>query len=508
MTKVLIIFLLAIFFALPLFAQSVDTAWVRKLAYLDNSISQKVVIDDSNNVYVTGYISFGVPYSIYMTVKYYPNGDTGWVRTYSGPVKQDKPKDIAIDKYGNVDVTGYISEDSFSNNGDYATIKYYTNGDTAWARRYNGLGNGDDKASALAIDASGNVYVTGWSFDSGTGLDYATIKYHPNGDTAWVRKYNGPGNGTDLARALAIDGSGNVYVTGNSFGTGTYYDYATIKYYPNGDTAWVRRYSASTVSDDDPTAIAADSLGNIYVTGITDLPYNYNLTVKYYPNGDTAWTRICKEPNERGQTYAIAMDRTGNVYVTGGSFGSGSVMDYLTIKYYPTGDTAWLRRYNGPGNRRDYASDIAVDGSGNIYVTGYSWGGDEYESWDDYATLKYDSSGNQLWLKRYARPEGGSDLAFSLAIDGSGSVYVTGISSGTVWEYLTIKYVQFLRGDANQDKKVTIADIVYLVSYLFKFGPSPNPIQSGDANCDGKVTIADVVYLVSYLFKHGTVPCI
>jgi len=102
--------------------------------------------------------------------------------------------------------------------------------DSAWARRYDGPGNSVDGAFAIAVDTSGNVYVTGDSWGFGTLDDYATIKYYPNRDTAWVRRYNGPADGDDYVNAIAVDGSGNVYVTGPSVGSGTYYDYATIKY--------------------------------------------------------------------------------------------------------------------------------------------------------------------------------------------------------------------------------------------------------------------------------------
>src|SRR3989304_8951188 len=139
--------------------------------------------------------------------------------------------------------------------------------DAAWVRRYNGPGDSSDYASAITVDGSGNVYVTGYSTGSGTYYDYATIKYYSNGDTAWVRRYNGPGNGYDEAYAIAVDGSGNVYVTGQSIGSGTYNDYATIKYYSNGDTAWVRRYNGPGNVDDVAYAIAVDGSGCVYVTG-------------------------------------------------------------------------------------------------------------------------------------------------------------------------------------------------------------------------------------------------
>src|SRR3972149_184729 len=139
----------------------------------------------------------------------------------------------------------------------------------AWVATYNGPGNSYDQANALTVDNSGNVYVTGGSYVSGGFEDYATIKYAPNGDTLWVRRYNGPGNSSDAAYALALDGSGNVYVTGCSPGSGTIEDYATIKYAPNGDTLWVRRYNGPDSSYDYASALALDGSGNVYVTGVS-----------------------------------------------------------------------------------------------------------------------------------------------------------------------------------------------------------------------------------------------
>ena len=112
---------------------------------------------------------------------------------------------------------------------DYATIKYNSSGQEQWVARYNSSGNGDDVAFAMAIDGSGNVYVTGNSTGSGTADDYATIKYGASGQQQWVGRYNGPANESDGATAIAVDGSGNVYVTGYSTGLGTDYDYATVR---------------------------------------------------------------------------------------------------------------------------------------------------------------------------------------------------------------------------------------------------------------------------------------
>jgi uncharacterized delta-60 repeat protein len=495
---------------LPAFGEMiVDTAWVRTYngPGNDRDWARDMALDESGNVYVTGESYGDTTFHDYATVKYHPNGDTAWARRYSGPGNAgDRAYAVAVDRWGNVYVTGesFGDETGF----DYATVKYYPDGETAWVARYNGPGNENDAARAIAVDDSGYVYVTGWSYGDGTHSDYATLKYCPDGDTAWVRRYHGPGNGGDWACAIEVDDSANVYVTGQSYGGLTVYnDYVTIKYNPNGDTAWLRRYNGPGSYQDLPYAMAVDALGCVYVTGESigsGIEPDY-LTIKYDPDGDTAWTARWDGPVQWWDgAYAVAVDSLGNVCVTGGSFWSLVEADYTTIRYYRNGDTAWVRRYGGSPEGGDCAYDIAVDAEGNVYVTGLSSSGADL----DCATIKYYPSGDTAWLRRYNGPENGDDGASALALDGFGSVYVVGHShAGTAAEdYLTIKYFQALRGDANGDGAIDPADIVYLINYLFRSGTPPDPVQVGDTNSDGITDPADVVYLINYLFRNGPPP--
>jgi hypothetical protein len=509
MKKLFILAILALV-TTPAFAQSVDTAWVRRYNGPGNGddAANAIAVDDSGNLYVTGYSGGSGTYSDYATIKYKPNGDTAWVRSYNGAANfGDCATAIAIDNYGNVYVTGKST--STGGDYDYATIKYYSNGDTAWVRTYNGSINYNDETTDIAVDLLGNVYVTGWSWESGVGSSFTTIKYYANGDTAWMRIYS-----IGQAKAIAVDTSGNVYVTGTTFGSATNQDYTTIKYYPNGDTAWTRRYDGPANDSDFVSAIAVDSYGYVYVTGTSSgSGTSWDCTtIKYKPTGDTAWVRRYNGPaNDKDWTYAIALDGLNNVYVTGYSDSTGSYQDYTTIKYDSSGNELWVKRYNGPiGNGSDIAYAIAVDGSNNAYVTGLSAG---KATSLDYATIKYSSTGDSVWAKRYNGPANSADYASAITVNDSGDVYVTGLSAQNStypynYDYATIKYVQFLCGDVNKDGVVSSADVVYLINYLFISGPAPVPIlHVGDVNQDEVVNSADVVYLINYLFIGGPAPC-
>ncbi|MGB2696604.1 MAG: hypothetical protein WBD28_01940, partial [Candidatus Zixiibacteriota bacterium] len=176
---------------------------------------------------------------------------------------------------------------------------------------------------------------------------------------------------------------------------------------------------------------------------------------------------------------------SGNVYVTGATPGSlfPYTFDYATIKYDSSGNQLWVRYFDSPESGSDIPYAMVMDGSKNIYVTGTG------------GTIKYDVEGSQLW----AGPWGGVDIV----LDSAENIYVIHGTS----DYIIAKYVQFLRGDVNNDSHVSIADVVYLVNFLFQSGPDPFPAPIvGDSNCDDTVSISDAVYLVNYLFRSGPTP--
>jgi uncharacterized delta-60 repeat protein len=421
------------------FSDSVQALWVRHYASGlapadDRAIA--VAVDTAGNVYVTGYTEGSDTYSDYATIKYNTAGVQQWVARYNGPGNgYDRATALAVDAAGNVYVTGYSYSGVYS---DYATIKYNAAGIQQWMARYNGPGNGNDQATALEMDAAGNVYVTGSSY-SGSSDDYATIKYNTAGVQQWVVRYNGPGNSSDVATTLGVDVTGNVYVTGYSAGSYTSDDYATIKYNASGAQQWVARYDGPVNYDDRATALGVDVTGNVYVTGYsTEFGNTDYATVKYNASGAQQWVARYNGPgNSSDGATALVVDAAGNVYVTGSSF-SGTSHDYATIKYNTAGNRQWLARYNELGNSIDTATALAVDATGNIYVTGSSYS----DKSAGYATIKYNATGVQQWGVRYHGPENGSDyLATDLAVDAMGNVYVTGYSYPDSFSvYATIKY--------------------------------------------------------------------
>jgi hypothetical protein len=424
-----------------------------------------IAADDNGNVYVAGYngSTSANGFSNFCTIKYDSNGKQLWSMVYEGPEDgTNTARALALDNAGNAYVTG--SSRGTGSGYDYATIKYDTSGKQLWAARYNGTGNGDDSANSVAIDSTG-VYVTGSSSGTDSEQDFLTIKYDLNGNKIWEARYNSPENGDDFVQAMAIDKSGNVYIVGNSNsvqgaiggsgyiptmtpppGKGKGY-YTTLKYDNSGRQLWAAPYQGAGDNDDLARAIKVDDSGNIYVTGessTTSESYAY-ATIKYDTNGKQLWAESYESPGGNSGAFAMALDTSGNILVTGYSAGN-SVRVYATVKYDNNGNRLWATQYSGPYGDSMPCS-VATDSAGNVYVTGVS-GFIKYDSTADanYATVKYDKNGSQLWAVRYGGEKGSNNMAKALALDASGNIYVTGINykdhEAQYSTIITIKYIQ------------------------------------------------------------------
>ncbi len=331
------------------------------------------------------------------------NATTGvqvWASSYDA-FGNDRPAQVAVSPGGDtVFVTG--ESEGATSHFDYLTIAYNAaTGAHLWASRYNGAANSLNTAKSLAVSPdSTTVYVTGYSglrIGSSLDADYVTIAYSAaTGARRWLSRYNGRANQNDQGRSVAVSPDGQtVYVTGRSYGRGSFYDVATVAYNAaSGAQRWVSRYNGRA-------------------------------------NGNDFGTAVTVSPGGR------------SVYVTGGSTGRTSRSDFATIAYNAaTGAARWVGRYNGPGNFDDAGVSLGVTPGGRtLVVTGYSWGVGTNR---DYATIAYNAAtGTALWTKRYLGTPGYSgDTPAALALSPDGStVYVTGASDSTTsTDYGTVAY--------------------------------------------------------------------
>lgn len=349
-----------------------------------------------------------------------------WVARYNSPHSvNDRFKDMATDKYGNVYLTGWNNDSTTGN--DIITVKINSSGQILWSAVYNSGGAGsNDLGQAIAVDDSGNVYVTGYTGLNLGPYDYITIKYDSNGNEKWEKIYNS--GGSDISYAIVVDKTGNTYITGGGSNRTI-----TIKYNMIGDSIWIRKYLGG--SSNYGECIKMDTLSNIYIAGIvhqTHFDYYIN---KYDSTGQLIWSNT----NDLGGNCSISdlfIDNLGNGAITGG-VALTNYSDYYVIKFSSGGNTLWQRTYNGIGNFDDYGTSVKFDNFGNTFVTGSSWGYDM-----DYLTIKYNSLGDTVWTRRYNGTANGVDNAYSICLDSIGNSYVTGSSVGTGSrdDFLTIKY--------------------------------------------------------------------
>lgn len=353
-----------------------------------------VSTDNLGNIYIAGStLGNGTDYD-FLTIKYDANGNEQWIKTYNYASNlSDIARFVLVNSSGEIIVSG----DSYSaqTGTDFTLIKYDTNGNEIWIQRFTGSGVVNDYVKGMVLDDLDNIYLTGNS--GNTQVDFLTVKYSSDGSYQWDRKYNGIANLSDAPYSIAVDKSRNIYVTGSVGISATNLNYLTIKYDTDGNSIWLKTYDGPAGAIDIAQSVTVDNFKNVYVTGYSagsGSAYDY-ATIKYDSLGKQQWvSKYNGTGNSHDQAYKIVVNTFGDIYVTGESNGTGSQSDFLTVKYDNQGTELWTSRYNGVGNSYDAANSLVLDATSNAYVSGYITG-----TGYDFATLKY-SEENLLRITR------------------------------------------------------------------------------------------------------------
>lgn len=299
--------------------------------------SKDIAIDSQGDIYVTGQIEVGSGDINMVMIKYANGGAFAWDDTYNSSGSDfDSPVNVVVDNADDIYMVGY-SEDG-GNETDYLIRKYNASGAIQWTQRYDNSNGPDEPRASVYDPVNDRLLISGTTFiTTASKLDYWTMSLDAtNGNMNWDMLYNGTETDDDIPTAITVDNTGNIYLTGKSKGVGTNFDYVTIRYDVNGTENWVDRFDIPGNGLDNPSDIFANNSGDIFVTG-----YSYNastnndyLTIKYDNAGNVQWsTRFDGPASSVDNALAMAVDPTGNIYVTGNSQGATTNWDYSTIKY-------------------------------------------------------------------------------------------------------------------------------------------------------------------------------
>jgi WD40 repeat protein len=327
-------------------------------------------------------------------------------------------------------------------------------GQQLWVARYASPEGGIESADGIVVSPGGDrVFVTGTSALGSEQEDFATGAYDATtGTQLWGEPYDGPGNGTDIARAVAASPDGTkVFVTGGSEQVDGYLDFTTIAYdAATGTQLWVAAYDGSGHHHDQAMSIAVSpDAGTVYVTGSSAGPeFDDDFATVAYDaaSGAERWVQRYDAPAHGfDEARQIAVSPGGSlVVVTGSSSDGHSATDFETIAYdAATGSPVWARRLSGPAGFDDFPFDLAISpGGSTLFVTGWSNGPSPH--YGDFQTIAYRASdGATRWSRRYNGPDDLNDVGNAIAVAPGGSaVYVTGQSesvSGLI-DYATVAY--------------------------------------------------------------------
>ena len=495
--------------------------------------------------------------------------------TGSGSVDVES-NSVFNDAAGNVYITGSLQGTAnFSPTGSAVNVtslggrdaflaKYSNTGALVWVKDIRGANSASvAQGSAITVDASGNVIVTGtftgsFNFDPGTGMtslgalarnDVYVAKYNSSGALVWAKQVVGSGNAFDQGYAVAVDGAGNIGVGGTFQGTASFgsailsaggsSDSFVSKLDANGNFLWTRATTGTGSSLAQTSGLTFDASNNLILAGfyagtvdfdptntLLQLPVYGSRDIfvqKFDGSGNLAWTKSVGSP-DIDQANSVAADASGNVYVTGtfsstadfdpgpsvSNLNAGGFEDGFILKLNASGGFLWAKDLSTTGYNAAQGTGIALDTSGHVFVAGYYQGtltlaaGQTLTSAGSYDVFlgEYDTTGNYVASQSYGGS--GFDADFGIGVNTSGKVAIAGRYTGpATFGSITLP--------SQPSKSIFVAQVstATIVTPAPPTAPNAPSLQtasdSGSSNSDNITNVTSPVFNVSGVVTSNTV---
>ena len=424
--------------------------------------------------------------------------------TYFGGNQGAMGKGVTTDATGNVYITGNTqSSNGIATSGAYQTsygggsydaylAKFSSSGSLDWATYYGG--NADEYANSVSTDGSGNVYITGLtastsgiatsgtyqtSFAGGGGggnADVFLAKFSSSGTRLWATYYGASIFSGLIAGGVSTDGSGNVYIIGNTISVSgiatpgafqtSYGGCFLAKFTSSGTLSWGTYFGGGKTNGDGGHAVSTDGSGNVYITGFTNSSIgiassgayqtfygggNYDaFLAKFSSDGKRLWATYYGGGDE-DVSYCVSTDGSGNVYIAGETYSSNGIAtpgafqtsykgggaDAFLAKFNSSGALTWATYYGDSVNSQVFG--VSTNGSGNVYIAGLTQSTSGIATSGAYQTSRggnpdcflamFSGSGKLPWATYY----GGNfeDVAYAVSTDIFGNAYITGVTTSS-----------------------------------------------------------------------------
>ena len=353
---------------------------------------------------------------------------------------------VAVDTWGNAFITGQTRGNLGGVNAggsDVYVSKFDSGGNELWTTQF---GTSDhDRGYSVAVDASGNAYITGYTKGDLGGsnvgsYDVFVSKLDSGGNDVWTSQFGT--SGEDIGNSLALDASGNVYISGQTLGdlggpNAGSYDAFLSKLDSDGNEVWTSQFGTSAI--DRSLSVAVDASGNAYTSGYTggnlggpNVGDKDAFLGKFDSAGNEVWTTQFGT-SERDESWSVAVDASGNSFIIGrtrGDLGGPNAGDYDVFlgKFNSDGNEVWTTQIGT--NALDWGQSVAVDAWGNAYITGYTKGdlvGPNAGGYDAFLS-KFNSGGDEVWTTQFGTND--HDWGDDVVLDASGNIYLVGDTTG------------------------------------------------------------------------------